>query len=286
MLRFAVEALFLVALAGGLAFADWRPLVIAGVMALGWLIVGLLELATSREEPHYGSGLPPRFYVPQVSLPPPRPLEQVGSGYPAAEQRDEAPTWIAPPALRAEVLGEWPVAPRSNAGEDTQADDAPPELEEHALETQPEDTAVPSEPEPVVPEPVPEAEPEEEVDGPELEPAAAAGPRRRRLWGRRGRDDASDDADPWVVAELPVAPEEFEPAADTAVVALVEVEAAVPDDVETNGGPTARHTLDPLAEDERKRLWRRRRRDEGGVVDVPARPPGPRPLPGRSTRED
>ena len=123
--RFAAEVLFLAALAVGLAFAQLRPLVIGGVMLLGWLIVALLEWAAWRDEPHYGSGLPPRYYVPQVSLPPRRPLEQVGSGYPAAEQRDEAPTWIAPPALRAEVLasGNWPVAAPQEAGEDTQADD-------------------------------------------------------------------------------------------------------------------------------------------------------------------
>src|SRR5213076_2424322 len=40
-------------------------------------------------------------------------LEQVPTGYPEAN-RDEAPTWIASPALRAEVLGEWPVAAPSH----------------------------------------------------------------------------------------------------------------------------------------------------------------------------
>ena len=76
-------------------------------MLLGWLIVAALEWAAWRDEPHYGSGLPPRYYVPTVNLPPARPLEQVPAGYPEA-QRDEAPTWIASAALRAEMLGEWP----------------------------------------------------------------------------------------------------------------------------------------------------------------------------------
>src|SRR3982751_2141680 len=107
--RFAFEVLFLVALAATLTLARLDPLEIGGLMLLGWLIVALLEWAAWREEPHYGSGLPPRYYVPQVSLPPRQALEQVGGGYPAPE-RDEAPTWIASAAMRAEVLGEWPVA--------------------------------------------------------------------------------------------------------------------------------------------------------------------------------
>jgi hypothetical protein len=108
--RFVLEALFLVALAVGLALADVRPLAIVGVMALGWVLVAAIEWAAWRGEPHYGSGLPPRYYVPRVSLPPAQPLEQVRVGYPGA-QREEAPTWIASAALRAEVLGEWPSGP-------------------------------------------------------------------------------------------------------------------------------------------------------------------------------
>ena len=76
-------------------------------MLLGWLIVAILEWAAWRGEPHYGSGLPPRYYVPDVNLPPAQPLEQVRVGYPEA-RRDEAPTWIASAALRDEVLGGWP----------------------------------------------------------------------------------------------------------------------------------------------------------------------------------
>jgi hypothetical protein len=107
--RFVLEALFLVVLAVALTLAKLDPLEIAGVMVLGWLIVAVLEWAAWRGEPHYGSGLPPRYYVPNVNLPPAQPLEQVRVGYPEA-QRDEAPTWIASAALRAEVLGEWPHA--------------------------------------------------------------------------------------------------------------------------------------------------------------------------------
>lgn len=122
--RFALEVLFLVALAVGLTIASVRPLLIAGVMLLGWLLVALFEWAAWRDEPHYGSGLPPRYYVPTLNLPPAQPLEQVAAGYPEA-QRDEAPTWIASAALRAEVLGEWPVV------QQPEPDAAPDAVEEH-----------------------------------------------------------------------------------------------------------------------------------------------------------
>jgi len=99
--RFVLEVLFLLALTVALTLANLRPLEIAGIMLIGWVIVAVLEWVAWREEPHYGSGLPPRYYVPQVSLPPAQPLEPVAAGYP--EARDEAPTWIASPALRAEI---------------------------------------------------------------------------------------------------------------------------------------------------------------------------------------
>jgi hypothetical protein len=141
--RFGLEVLFLAALAAVLAIATVRPLIIIGVMAAGWVLVALVEWAVWRGQPHYGSGLPPRYYVPRLNLPPAQVLEQVRAGYPEA-QRDEAPTWIASAALRAEVLGEWPSAP-----------EAPPEPEQlPVIEAQPVDP----EPEPE-PEPAPQPEP-------------------------------------------------------------------------------------------------------------------------------
>src|SRR6478735_7200666 len=112
--RFVLEVLFLLALTVALTLANLSPLEIAGIMLVGWVIVALLEWASWRDEPHYGAGLPPRYYVPQVNLPPAQPLEQV-SGYPEARgyreaPREEAPTWIASAALRDEMLGAWPVA--------------------------------------------------------------------------------------------------------------------------------------------------------------------------------
>jgi hypothetical protein len=124
--RFLLEVLFLVGLAVALTLADLRPVEIAAAMALGWVIVALLEWAAWRGEPHYGAGLPPRYYVPQVNLPPAQPLEQVAAGYPEA-QRDEAPTWIASAELRAEMLGDWPLA--IPVADVTRAEEREPELQ-------------------------------------------------------------------------------------------------------------------------------------------------------------
>lgn len=181
--RFAFEVLFLVALAAVLAIATVRPLVIVGVMALGWVIVAALEWAVWRGQPHYGSGLPPRYYVPRLNLPPAQVLEQVRAGYPESH-RDEAPTWIASAALRAEVLGEWPSAP-------------PP------TESESEILPAPA-PLPVI-EAAPEEEPQAPVKLPPVRLEAAPGtprgrytfdplgePAPRRRFGRRREPDAPE----------------------------------------------------------------------------------------------
>src|SRR4051794_18835721 len=141
--RFVLEALFLVVLAVALALAKLQALEIAGIMLLGWFVVALLEWAAWRGEPHYGSGLPPRFYVPTVNLPPAQPLEQVQVGYPRGN-RDEEATWIAPAALRAEVLGEWPHA----------SPPVPPALEEEPVELPPTLLGDPLPPDPLRAEPL------------------------------------------------------------------------------------------------------------------------------------
>lgn len=122
--RFLVEVLFLAALATALGFARLSALEIVGAMALGWVVVAALEWAAWRSEPHYGSGLPPKYYVPGVHLPPAQPLEQVDEGYPGAS-REEAPTWIASAALRAEVLGAWPLSAPVEVDEEDEDEDEP-----------------------------------------------------------------------------------------------------------------------------------------------------------------
>ena len=138
--RFAVEVLYLGALAAALAFSTMSAALVVAVMLGGWLLVVLFECATAATRPHYAAGLPPRWRVPGFTLPPAQPLEQVAAGYPEPGL-DEAATWIASAAVREELLGEWPVLVDP---EDTQ-------------EAAPEDWIVPlpepaAEPEPVVAE--------------------------------------------------------------------------------------------------------------------------------------
>jgi hypothetical protein len=237
--RFLLEVLFLLALALGLALAKLRPLAIAGVMLVGWVIVAALEWAAWRSEPHYGSGLPPRYYVPRVNLPPARPLEPVAPGYPEAA-RDEAPTWIASAALREEMLGDWPMA-------------------------------------------APAVEP----TAPVVEPVV----------------------DPWLVTELPAAPladvvpgqepeQEPEPEAVPAAVAaepMPESEPRAGPKREPGPEPIAEHGPervvahyypDPLAELPARRRFGRGRGEPPRTIEVPARPIGARPLPGRARHQE
>jgi hypothetical protein len=170
--RFVIEAVFLVALAAALAFARVSVLEIAGAMILGWIVVAAFEWAAWRGEPHYGSGMPPRYYVPSLNLPPAQPLEQLDQGYPDAS-REEAPTWIASAALRAELLGEWPVA--APPSEDDAEEEEEPEFV-HSSEAGADPwtvAALPAEPI-VVPEPQPRAPSPSPSPEPEPEPAAVA----------------------------------------------------------------------------------------------------------------
>jgi hypothetical protein len=246
--RFVLEVLFLLGLTVALTFANLRPLEIAGIMLVGWVIVAVLEWVAWREQPHYGSGLPPRYYVPQVSLPPAQPLEPVSVGYP--EARDEAPTWIASPALRAEVLGEWPVA-------------APP------VETPPVSvTAAAPEPE-VDPDPwtraeelpaapLGELEPEPEPGAAVLEPLPALNPPPVSV--------------PAAAKPATGQPETVRPALDV--------------ELARSAQRVARYSLEPLGDPQPRRRFARGAAPEPDAVEVPARPEGVRALPGRTNRQD
>jgi hypothetical protein len=67
--RFAIEAGFLIALGVGAGIADLRPLKIIALLAGGWLLVSLFELAVWRAQTR-----PPAVFVPYA--PPPEPDEQ------------------------------------------------------------------------------------------------------------------------------------------------------------------------------------------------------------------
>src|SRR3982750_3532920 len=66
--RFAIEALFLIALAVAAAYADLAGKWIVIVMAVGWLVVALIELSVDRiwaaappwRRPYYAPVSPPR----------------------------------------------------------------------------------------------------------------------------------------------------------------------------------------------------------------------------------
>lgn len=97
--RFALETLFLILLAAGAGLADLRRLVIIGVMAGGWALVGLIELLVWR-----AMRLPRPVAAP---APPP-----ASSGWdmaeilaPVADEPEPAPaepTTIVPPEAPAE----------------------------------------------------------------------------------------------------------------------------------------------------------------------------------------
>ena len=70
--------------------AHLRSVEIAGAMLLGWVLVAVLEWAAWRGRPHYGSGLPPRYYVPRLNVPPARTAHGAAcDGLPRAARQDE-----------------------------------------------------------------------------------------------------------------------------------------------------------------------------------------------------
>jgi len=101
--RFVVEAAFLILLAVGVGVADERPLVIVAVMAAGWLLVALIELAAwsagRRALPVYVESEPvveelhgwdvAEIIAPQAPEPPPE--IELTTALPAADDDEERP---------------------------------------------------------------------------------------------------------------------------------------------------------------------------------------------------
>jgi hypothetical protein len=100
---------YLAALAVALAFADLGVPATVGLMLTGWVLVAAVEWTWWRRTARFGAGMPPAWQAPRVTLPAPRPLEQLVQGYPDSV-RDEGATWIASAAVREELFGAWPVA--------------------------------------------------------------------------------------------------------------------------------------------------------------------------------
>jgi hypothetical protein len=244
--RIALEAGFLVVVAAVLAVAAVEPVWIVLVMLLAWGIVALLEWVAWRDEPHWASGSPPRYYVPQQPLPPRPPSRELPAftNYPRPAPRvSEAPTWIATPAMREELLG-WPaVRPPTQADEPPRDDELPQELLAEAAgvaaDADVDDEApgwpVPHEPEHVEDPWIAGALPAE----PEQEPAAAP--------------EAVEEPEPVTIAPEP-APEP-EPTLPPAALRL------------------AHHRIDPFAEPAARRLpWRRRSPEQTPTAELPVLP--------------
>jgi hypothetical protein len=171
--RFAIEALFLIALAAGAAYADLAGRWIAVVMAGGWLVVALLELSAERiwaaappwRRPYYVPASPPR-----AETAPAQASAEAVEPKPEVEPRPE-PQREPTPAPQTEAV--TIIAPRAEQVTPSEPEPAP-EIESDAG------------PEPVrATEPVLEPEPEPTdatLARPKLEPLEAA-PKRR--WFRR-----------------------------------------------------------------------------------------------------
>ncbi len=163
--RFAIEALFLIALAVGVAYADLSRKWIAIVMAGGWLVVALLELTAER----IWATAPPWRRPDYYAAPAPRREPVAAPPAPAAAEPKPAPQALP----EAEPVAAAKAEPEPEAATVIE----PPER------TQPE------------PEPEPEAEPEPEpapipTSRPKLEPLDAK-PKRR--WFRREHEEVPDE---------------------------------------------------------------------------------------------
>lgn len=190
--RFAIEALFLIALALGVAYADLATKWIFVVMAGGWLVVALLELTADRiwaaappwRRPYYVPASPPRAEL-AVGTPPPVAVEPEAEAEPepAAEPEPE-------PEPKPEPEPELEPAAEQEVEQEPEPEPEPEAVTIIAPRTE---TAAPA-----PPEPEPE-EPDTAEDAlPTLEPLE---PRRKRGWFRRRERDVAEPETPEV--ELP-----------------------------------------------------------------------------------
>jgi hypothetical protein len=280
-----VEALFLAGVAAAVTVAELRAAAVIVVMALAWAVVALIEWTSWLDEPHYGRGLPPRYYVPQVALPPPRAVEQPGH-YPLILEPDDEPTFVASVTEWATALEDWPVTqaadePTQIAYPDEDLDDLLELEAEPELEPAPQPELEPEPELPPEPEPAPELPREIELP-PVLEELFDAGPLLEDDPTPVDGQMLRAEPEPFVEVAPPAGPEEREaeeePPPEQPTPVLVPVE---------RPALTATHHLDPLAvAARRRRLFGRA--DEEHVVEVPDGPPAGRrlPAPARRVRQE
>jgi hypothetical protein len=181
--RFAIEALFLIALAVGVAYADLASKWIFVVMAGGWLVVALLELSADRiwaaaplwRGPYYVPASPPRA-EPVAAPPAVAEPEPAAKAEPAAEPKPV-------PEPEPEPVAEQAPGPEPEPEPATEPEPEPEAVTMIAVRAEPAAAAEP------------EAEPESDTAEsvrPTLEPLE---PRRKRGWfRRREREDAEAEA--------------------------------------------------------------------------------------------
>jgi hypothetical protein len=206
--RFAIEALFLIALAVGVAYADLASKWIVLVMAGGWLVVALLELSADRiwaaappwRRPYYVPASPPRAEA-VVATPAPSAIEPEPEAQPEPAELEPDPELEPEPAPKQEP--EFQPEPDLEPAAKQEAEKPEPEPEpEPVSAAEPEAvTMIAPRAEPAAPAP-PGPEPEEpdtaEDALPTLEPLE---PRRKRGWFRRRERDVAELETPEV--ELP-----------------------------------------------------------------------------------
>src|SRR5215468_7774844 len=94
--RFAIEAAFLILLGVGAGYADLRPRVIIALLAGGWLLVALIELAIWRSQSRAAPAVVPAAMGPVEEEP---------------EPQDEGEAEVVLPPAPAEVADEYPLRP-------------------------------------------------------------------------------------------------------------------------------------------------------------------------------
>ena len=249
--RFLLEVLFLAGVAAALTYADLRPAAIIGLMAGAWAVVALLEWTAWLDEPHYGRGLPPRYYVPHVALPPPVGVDQRQPFYPVL---DEEPTFVASTQEWGIDVAEWPELGAGSA-EDTVAH-PPPRLDDDEGVT-------------IVRLPPQIPEVEETIEADVLVPE---------------EEDTGEDAGKVVeVIEVAavaavVVDAPGEPARPPKPVPPVELE------MPARVSGSALHHVDPLVASRRRHFFSRGG-DEGPAIEVRDGPPPERTLPRRALEE-
>jgi hypothetical protein len=248
--RFLLEVLFLAGVAAALTYADLRPAAIIGLMAAAWVVVALLEWTAWLDEPHYGRGLPPRYYVPHVALPPPVGVDQAEPAYPVLPADDEA-TFVA--STQEWGVAEWPALEATGVAEDTVAHPPPSLADDEGV------TMVP------LPPLIPEID--ETIEADVLVP------------GVDEEEDTEDEHAP-VIGVAAVAAAVVEPRPRPARVPGPPVEVAMPARV----SGTALHRVDPLVVSRRRRFFSRGG-DEGPVIEVRDGPPPDRKVPARVLEE-